>query len=135
MAKVEIIEKRMNGTLQETLSGKKHVTNVYSISGTGELINECLDDGYELVQLREGVLGHGDLVLIAPDDNHYNFIIREVYLTAWTSGQTIQRRKNLSKAILAEIEKAQTEQDKVADEQDEQYRAFKATVEDARKGA
>ena len=134
MAQVKIIDRIMKGTLEETLTGKKRVINVYDIAGTGELIKECLDDGYELVQLAEGVLGHGDLVLIAPDESYMNFVIREVALTCWTSGQTIKRCKKLSKAILAEIEKAQAEQERLADETEEQYKNFRAAIETARSG-
>lgn len=132
MAKIKIIDQRYESTVKEMLSGKRRVTNIYDVTGTTELINECLQAGYELKQLAEGTLGNGDCVLIAPDETHYNFVIREVYINSWTSGQTIRRCKRLSKAILAEIDAAE---ERIADETDENYIAFKNAVQTARNGA
>ena len=132
MAKVKIIEKRMTGTLEETLSGKKRMINIYDIAGTTELINECLQAGYELKQLSEGSLGNGDCVLLAPDETFANFVIREVYINEWTSGQTIKRCKKLSKAILAEIAAAEKRMEREQEEAEEAYRKFRQAVETAR---
>lgn len=101
---VEIMERRYNG---KSLSGK--AIHIYTISSTAQLIDELIKDGYECIQLSEGVLGLGDCVLLAPDDKHYNFIIREVYVTPWTSGQTIRRCRKISKALQNEIDRAEME--------------------------
>ena len=85
--------------------------SVYSISSTQEFISSMIEKGWDCVELDEGVLGVGDLVLIAPDDKHYNFVIREVYLNEWSSGQTIRKCAKLSQKILKEIEKAELEQE------------------------
>lgn len=85
--------------------------SIYSISSTQEFISSMIEKGWDCIQLDEGVLGVGDLVLIAPDDKHYNFVIREVYLNEWSSGQTIRKCAKLSKKILKEIEKAELEQE------------------------
>ena len=87
--------------------------SVYSISSTQEFIDSMIKKGWDCVQLDEGVLGVGDLVLIAPDDNHYNFVIREVYLNEWSSGQTIRKCAKLSQKVLKEIEKAELEQEEI----------------------
>lgn len=87
--------------------------NIYNISSTQEFISNMIENGWDCVQLNEGVLGCGDLVLISPDENHYNFVIREVYLTAWSSGQTIRKCKKLSKKILKEIEQAEQELEEI----------------------
>ena len=87
--------------------------NVYSISSTQEFIDNMIAKGWDSVQLDEGVLGCGDLVLIAPDEKHYNFVIREVYLNEWSSGQTIRRCAKLSQKLLKEIDKAEAEQEKL----------------------
>lgn len=109
---VEIMEKRFSGSLQDRLSGKGRTQNIYTISSTENLINDLIENhGYEMIQLSEGCLGLGDCVMIAPDDKHYNFVIREVYVNSWTSGQTIRKCRKISKALQAEIDKALDEAD------------------------
>lgn len=87
------------------------VRSLYTISSVEKLINDALEIGYEMVQLREGVLGVGDLVLISPDDKHYNFVVREVALNEWSSAQTIRRCRKISKALQAEIDQAENSQE------------------------
>lgn len=82
---------------------------LYTISSTGKFIQSMIEKGWEYVQLREGVLGHGDCVLISPTERNWNYIIREVYLNSWSSAQTIRKCRKLSKAILNEIEKSREE--------------------------
>lgn len=76
---------------------------LYTISSTEDFISSMIEKGWEAVQLNEGSLGVGDWVLIAPDDKHYNVIIREVYVNEWSSAQTIRRCRELSQKILKEI--------------------------------
>lgn len=77
---------------------------LYSYKAIAEFYNEKLAPlGYEWFQLREGVLGIGDVVLIAPDEKHYNFVVREVYLNEWSSAQTIRRCAKISKALKHEM--------------------------------
>lgn len=102
---VEILEQRYNG---RSLGGKP--TNIYTIDSVGKFIEELLDSGYVMIQLSEGCLGYGDSVLLAPDDQHYNFVIREVCVNCWTSGQTIRRCRKISKALQAEIDRAEMEE-------------------------
>lgn len=81
--------------------------NVYSVLYTSDLINNLVQNhNYELVQLREGILGVGDCVLLSPDENYYHYIIKEKYKNEWSSVQTIRRCKKLSKKMQIEIEKA-----------------------------
>lgn len=101
---VEILERRYNGKI---LGGKS--VNIYTVGSTGKFIDELLNAGYDLIQLSEGSLGYGDCVLLAPDEQHYNFVIREVYVNCWTSGQTIRRFRKISKALQMEIDKAEME--------------------------
>lgn len=76
---------------------------LYSYRAADELISTMFERSYECINLREGVLGSGDWVLIAPDEEHYNFVIREVVLNEWSSAHTIRRCKKLSQKILKEI--------------------------------
>lgn len=115
--KVEIMEKILKPgyTFEDILNGKARYMTVYTISSTENFINDLLENhGYNLIQLSEGCLGLGDCVLIAPDNQHYNFVIREYALTSWTSGQTIQRRKRITRDLQAEIEAAEAVMDESA---------------------
>jgi hypothetical protein len=80
--------------------------NVYTGKSTQSFIDQMIDKGYELVQLREGVCGLGDLVLLSNDEQKYNFVIREVYLNEWSSGHTMRKAAKISVALQAEIDKA-----------------------------
>lgn len=83
---------------------------LYSYKAVDELRDRLRDElGYTSIQLREGVLGSGDFLCIAPDDKHYHFLIREVYLNEWSSAHTIRRLSKISKALQNEIEKAERE--------------------------
>lgn len=85
------------------------IRTIYLISSVENLILDALEMGYNMVQLREGVLGLGDIVLISPDDNYYNYVIREVVLNEWSSGQTVRRCRKISKALQEEINRAENQ--------------------------
>ena len=85
------------------------VKTIYSLSSVENLISDAIEMGYSMVQLREGVLGLGDIVLISPDDNYYNYVIREVVLNEWSSGQTVRRCRKISKALQEEIYRAENQ--------------------------
>ena len=78
---------------------------LYTISSTDEFISDMIAKGWEGVQLREGSLGVGDWVLIAPNERKWNFVIKEVPTSSWSSLQSIRRCRKLSQKILKEIEK------------------------------
>ena len=95
----------MEKEIQRTFRGVKQLKNLYSFSAIEQLWRETLEPlGYEWVQLRDGVLGIGDIVFIAPDNEHYHYVVREVYLNEWSSAQTIRRCSKISKAIQREID-------------------------------
>ena len=80
---------------------------MYGPTDTDKFINHMCEKGWEAIQLNEGGVGIGDWVLIAPDDDHYHFVIREVYLNEWSSGQTVRKCSKLSKKLLKEIDMAE----------------------------
>lgn len=80
---------------------------LYTVSSTDDFIQRMYEKGYEAIQLNEGGVGIGDWVLIAPDEKHYNFVIKEVFLNAWSSAQTIRRCRRISKALQKQIEEVQ----------------------------
>ena len=82
------------------------MSNIYTCNAISDMIERLVNSGYEYVQLKEGSLGYGDAVLIAPDENKYHFVIREVYLNEWSSGHTVRRCRTISKKLQAEIDKA-----------------------------
>ncbi len=87
------------------------MTTLYSYTQVDEFAQRLCERGWEYVQLLEGCLGSGDFVLIAPDDKHYNFVIREVYLNEWSSAQTIRRAAKISKRLQKEIDDAEKRQE------------------------
>ena len=81
---------------------------LYSYKAIEQFYNEKLAPlGYEWFQLREGTLGIGDAVLISPDEKHYNFVVREVYLNEWSSAHTIRRCSKISKALEREMRESE----------------------------
>ncbi len=82
---------------------------IYSFQDVDKFVSDMIEKGYELIQLRDGVLGIGDSVLISPDAEHYNFVIREIHLNEWSSGHTIRRASKISRKLQAEIDATCTE--------------------------
>lgn len=83
------------------------MSKIYSFAAVENCIEELLNNGYEYIQLREGVLGCGDIVMISPEQGKkYNFIIREVFLNSWSSGHTVRRCMKISKKLQMEIDNA-----------------------------
>lgn len=80
---------------------------LYASTAIDELIKQALENNYELVQLEEGTLGRGFCVLLAPDEKHYNFVIREVYINCWTSAHTVRRCRKIGAALQKQIEQAE----------------------------
>lgn len=75
-------------------------------------IEKAFDDvlspvGYEWIQLQEGSLGLGKVLFRAPDDKHWNYVVREVYLNEWSSAHTIRKCAKISAALQREIDSAE----------------------------
>ena len=84
--------------------------NLYTYKAVDDLRDRLRNEhGYTSIQLREGVLGSGDFLCIAPDDKHYHILVREVYLNEWSSAHSVRRLSKISKALQKEIEKAERE--------------------------
>lgn len=71
----------------------------YSLSTLEKLIDDASKSGYEIIQVEEGVLGLGHMLLIAPTPGYYNFEIREEYRNQWSSSNTLRRFTKISKRI------------------------------------
>ena len=81
------------------------IPTLYGVGEIEKLIDSAIEKGYELIRLRDGVLGCGDLVLLAPD-GWWNVVVREVYINCWSSGHTVRRCRKISKRLQAEIDAA-----------------------------
>ena len=60
----------------------------YSVKAVDNLINKYIDKGGEVTEIEEGVLGHGHLVLHGAGLK--TTIIKEVYISAWSSGHKVR---------------------------------------------
>lgn len=78
----------------------------YTLKACEDLIGQCMNMGYETETLWEGTLGLGRIILLSPDNRHWNFEIAEHYESCWSSIHSIRRFRKLSKALAKEIEKA-----------------------------
>lgn len=64
------------------------MANLYTLKAIEDLIRMYLDKGGEMIQISEGVLGHGKFILCGKDLK--TTIVREVYLNEWSSAHTIR---------------------------------------------
>lgn len=71
------------------------VQTLYTTSSVGRLIAEYLDAGGQMLQMREGVLGHGDVLLY--DD--------EVAINEWSSGHKIRGYNRMPEKYRALLDK------------------------------
>ena len=60
----------------------------YTLNACENLINQYIEVGGEVIELEEGSLGFGKLLLIAKGKK--TTIIQEVFLNAWSSGHTVR---------------------------------------------
>ena len=63
---------------------------MYTTTAAENLISRYLDQGGEMLQLREGSLGAGDVLLYDLSGRLKCYVIREGCLNEWTSAHTIR---------------------------------------------
>lgn len=63
------------------------VQTLYTTSSVGRLIAEYLDAGGQMLQMREGVLGHGDVLLYDDAGKLKTYVIREVAINGSLDGE------------------------------------------------
>ena len=82
---------------------------LYDMKALEKFIRDTLENGnHEYIQLQEGCLGLGKILLRAYDQtSHWNFVINEVYLNEWSSGHTFRKCGKISKQLEKEIEQAE----------------------------
>ena len=79
---------------------------VYNLSTVEALMQKCMDLGYEFVEIDEGTLGYGHMILLSHDERYMNVEITEVYLNEWSSGHKIRKFNKISKRIQKLIDDA-----------------------------
>lgn len=78
--------------------------SVYTIESTQKLIDDYISEGGELFQMRDGVLGLGDFVLYDLAGNLKTYIVHEIALNEWSSGQSIRAYNRMPEKYRAMIE-------------------------------
>lgn len=63
---------------------------MYSSSDMDELISRYLQSGGEMLQMREGILGVGDVLLYDTSGKLKTFVITEVALNEWSSAHKLR---------------------------------------------
>ena len=80
--------------------------NIYTTTSAENLIARYMEKGGEMLQLREGTLGVGDVLLYDTFGKLKTFVIREIALNEWSSGQTIRGYNRLPEKYRAMIDAA-----------------------------
>lgn len=80
--------------------------NLYSSEAVSDLISKYTDAGGEMYEMRESVLGHGDLLLYDFSGKLKTIVIREVALNEWSSGHTVRAYNKMPAKYLKMLETA-----------------------------
>lgn len=80
--------------------------NLYSCEAVNDLICRYTDKGGEMYEMREGVLGHGDLLLYDFSGHLKTIVIREIALNEWSSAHTIRAYNEMPAKYLKILEAA-----------------------------
>lgn len=77
------------------------MSRCYSLSTMENLIARAAENGYTVVQVSEGVLGLGHVLLVAPRPGFWNFEITERPAGEWGCVHALRRFRTPSKRVLA----------------------------------
>lgn len=78
---------------------------LYSCEEIDQLLNRYTEADGEILQMREGVLGHGDLLLYDKKGKLKTIVIHEVYLNEWSSAHTVRKYNKCPKKYQDLIER------------------------------
>lgn len=81
------------------------VQTPYMTSSVGRLIAEYLDAGGQMLQMREGVLGHGDVLLYDDAGKLKTYVICEVAINEWSSGHKVRGYNRMPEKYRALLDK------------------------------
>ncbi len=68
---------------------------LYTVSSVEKLIADYLNAGGQMLQMQEGTLGCGDVLLYDKGGRLKTYVIREVYLNEWSSGQSVRSYRKI----------------------------------------
>lgn len=85
--------------------GAEKVQTLYTTSSVGRLIAEYLDAGGQMLQMREGVLGHGDVLLYDDAGKLKTYVTREVAINEWSSGHKVRGYNRMPEKYRALLDK------------------------------
>lgn len=68
-----------------------------ALSAVEGLMQKCADFDYEFIEIEEGVLGYGHMILLSHDDRYMNVEIQERYLNCWSSTHYVRKFNKISK--------------------------------------
>lgn len=72
---------------------------LYTNNAVSQALDMLAENGYSLVTVEPGVLGHGHIICIAPDNEHYNVEITERFVNPWSCGHAVRNFDKISKRI------------------------------------
>jgi len=73
----------------------------YNYQTVDKLINDYIENGGDAHQFAEGCLGSGNWVL---SGLYYKFVIKEIFISSWSSSHTITKYRKLPKEYQSIIE-------------------------------
>lgn len=68
---------------------------LYTVSSVEKLIAQYAEAGGQVLEMREGTLGCGDVLLYDASGRLYTYVIREVGINEWSSGHTVRRYRKI----------------------------------------
>lgn len=82
------------------------MARLYSCMTVENLLQSAVDNDYEIIEINEGSLGYGHMLLLSHRDGWCNVEITEKYLNEWSSAHTIRKFTKISKRIQKLIDDA-----------------------------
>ena len=79
---------------------------LYTSTSVDKLIADYTEAGGQVLQMREGTLGCGDVLLYDEAGKLYTFVIREVYINEWSSGHTVRKYRKIPAKYQAIVDAA-----------------------------
>lgn len=68
---------------------------LYTVSSVEQLIADYVEAGGQVLQMQEGTLGCGDVLLYDEAGTLYTFVIREIAINEWSSGHTVRKYRKI----------------------------------------
>lgn len=76
----------------------------HTLDEVKSFITNRVKEGYSYIQIRKGALGVGDVVLLAPEGEKWNYFIQEMSATFYKASYLIRRQAKLSQPIAKKVE-------------------------------